>query len=470
MEDIYQYALVLKNQIELEYYKLKSNENFNNLDINSISQYNSQLNLNIKSNKIKLDNFKIDNLKISNKTNKQILNIDDLIINKLLTTYDDNLYGIINYTLSHSDNELVNYIINDINVEFNNKLSLIKKLIKNNTFTKEAIANKYGIIFMYQKINNQLINLNKVHLLKNGNIDKLNKNTINDTINDTINETLNEIIEDNDDIIYTKIYEFGTKIILREIITKSKINNINLDIESETELNIKSEAELEIIKEQELNHIKKLQLEKLYKLDNKYTKYLSDNIQSTDICNLLKNFTFIKSLLKKISDPSTQILDIQNFIQYNFSNKLNNIKISNRLKIIDYQNIIDKYFDLDLEQLSDSILELYDLDIKFKPYMYILFDILSRIFIDCYLENKSYCLDQFLSGYFNFSTIMAEPGTHSIQLKRRYWNQLLDISDTKKIVTSLLILLNTKTGTIDQTIKYFENIFKNIDNNKSSNN
>jgi hypothetical protein len=151
-----------------------------------------------------------------------------------------------------------------------------------------------------------------------------------------------------------------------------------------------------------------------------------------------------------------------NFLKHDFSNKFDHVKISNRLDQPEYEELIEKYFDLDIEQLTISTLELYDINSKFKPFFNILFDILARMYIDDHLGMKSYCLNKNLAEYFNLSTIMAEPDTPTITLKRRHWNQLLDTSDQKKIITGILILLNSKTGSIHQTLKYFEHLYLEI--------
>ena len=221
--------------------------------------------------------------------------------------------------------------------------------------------------------------------------------------------------------------------------------------ESEDEVQIK-------VKLEQLTN-KKSKLENLYKIDKKYKKYLFDNVKSSDINELLQSFTFVKSLLKKIADPSKQQLDIKNLLKHDFSNNFEHLKISNRLDKPEYDSLIEKYFDSDTEQLTLNILELYDINNKFKPYLETLFEILSRIYIDDHLGLKSYCLNKNLAEYFNFSAMMAEPDTQTTTLKRRHWTQLFETSDPKKVITSILILIKTKTKSIDQTLKYFETLY-----------
>ena len=85
-------------------------------DINKISEYFNQLNLTIEANKIKLEYFVNESTKIKQiivHTQKQhctILHIDDSIINKLLHLYNDNIYGIINYSFEEYETDIYNAI------------------------------------------------------------------------------------------------------------------------------------------------------------------------------------------------------------------------------------------------------------------------------------------------------------------------------------------------------------------------
>jgi hypothetical protein len=84
------------------------------------------------------------------------------------------------------------------------------------------------------------------------------------------------------------------------------------------------------------------------------------------------------------------------------------------------------------------------------------------MYIDNYLGYKSYCLSKSLLEYLKFSNLLSDPETNTITLKRRHWNQLLETKDNKKIISSILYLIKTKTHTLDETFKYFELIFKEI--------
>ena len=485
MEDIYTFALGQKHHIETEYFNIKSNDidTFSDLDIKNISTYYENLILSIENCNKQITDIEInkkkqlDDFKAKTKLSKnKFLTINQNIIEQLLSKYDNGIYGIINYFASNSDDKLIKYIISK-QYEYNNKPTIISKLIKNGTFTSEAKTDAYGIIFMYEKSEDDINDLNKVHLLKNGNIYKLNNlgSEEEDEESECGLETKSESESESetDDKIGTKVYEFGTKIVLKEIIYESELNRLTNMIESDESTNNfieESEEEVQIkIKLEQLTN-KKSKLENLYKIDKKYKKYLFDNVKSSDINELLQSFTFVKSLLKKIADPSKQQLDINNLLKHDFSNNFEHLKISNRLDRPEYDSLIEKYFDSDTEQLTSNILELYDINNKFKPYLETLFEILSRIYIDDHLGLKSYCLNKNLAEYFNFSAMMAEPDTQTTTLKRRHWTQLFETSDPKKVITSILILIKTKTKSIDQTLKYFETLYMELGATYTQNN
>jgi hypothetical protein len=490
MEDIYQYILNQRHIIENEYLKIKSQHiEISDLDINQIHEYWDNLNLNIESTKNHQNiiesqlKSKIAEAKSKSKQlSEQQLFLDDPNIENLIKTYNDGTYGIINYYPSHDDIKIVKYIKTN-KMEYHNKPAIIKKLISNNKFTQEAIDESYGIMFLYEKKQNKIINLNKVYLLKNGNIKHMNHNE--DDTEDISNDDLNSKdhsdnesnSEDQPDKIITKIYEFSTKIILKEIIYKSNFEKLNSDSESDSKSESESESKssLNLIEKLQILNQKKSLIENLFKITKKYKNYIDINVSDPNIKIFLNNFSFIRTLLKKITDPTNQILNLQMLLDFNYEHKLDRIKISNRLDLPEYENLIQKYFDDNIQTLTDNILELYDINnylsnticspdnnskFDIKKYMYIYFDIIFRIYIDNYLGNKSYCLSKNLSEYFNLSAIMSEPDTPTMSLRKRHWTNLFESEDTKKIVSSLLVLINTKTKTLDQTLKYFESLFK----------
>ena len=99
---------------------------------------------------------------------------------------------------------------------------------------------------------------------------------------------------------------------------------------------------------------------------------------------------------------------------------------------------------------------------KFRPYLNLLFELLIRIYIENHLGYKSFCLSKSLIEYLKFSNLLSDPETNTLTLKRRHWNQLLDTKDNKKIISSILFLIKTRTHTLEDTFKYFELIFTEI--------
>jgi hypothetical protein len=390
MEDINLFLLTQKQIIELEYYKLKSqNTNMEKLDLNNVMDYYNDINN-------KINEYKQNNLFLSKAD-----------IDKLLEEYDDGTYGILNY-FDLSKN-IVDYI-KENNYTYHNKQNIVDKLILDITT---------GYLFLYKKEEDNIIDLNKVYLLKNGEIKYLNQ-------------------QEDEELITTKIYEFGNKIILKDIVYEFNSDNLTTLEEN------------------------KKQIDNLYKLLKKYNKYIEENIKQDDIKQMYNNFSFVNSLLKKISDPTKKQLNIKDILKFDYSNLLDKIKISNRLEQNDYDTIIERYYDDTLDTLINNVLELYNINNNFRAYMNILFEILLRMYIDNYLGYKSYCLSKSLLEYLKFSNLLSDPETNTITLKRRHWNQLLETKDNKKIISSILYLIKTKTHTLDETFKYFELIFKEI--------
>ena len=64
-------------------------------------------------------------------------------------------------------------------------------------------------------------------------------------------------------------------------------------------------------------------------------------------------------MLKKIADPTKRVLSINDYLKYDFTKDLTNIKLSNRLDKPEYDNLIIKYFDDTLEVLTNNIFETY---------------------------------------------------------------------------------------------------------------
>jgi len=414
MEDINIYLLTVRQSIELEYYKLKSEDDITNkLEINNIITIYDNIQDEINNENNRLEKINIDTLFLSN--------VD---IENLLLEYGDGTYGILNYfNKNPNPNKIIEFII-DNNYEYYNKQSIINKLIKDKKITAES----YGILFLYTKNDKSIVDLKKVYLLKNNDINYLNS-------------------DDTDEQIITKIYEFGTKIILKEEIYDNNFkSNIDLKLNEEIIRLTNEKKKVEII----------------YKLIKKYNKCIEENIKQPDIKQLFNNFLFVNTLIKKISDPLNKKLNIQDIIKFNYSKILDQVKISNRLEQSDYDTIIERHLDDSLDQLIDNTLNIYNIEMKFRPYLNLLFELLIRIYIENHLGYKSFCLSKSLIEYLKFSNLLSDPETNTLTLKRRHWNQLLDTKDNKKIISSILFLIKTRTHTLEDTFKYFELIFTEI--------
>ena len=435
MEDIHLFLLKLKQQIEIEYYKLQLEySDYTKLNIIDIINEYEQVESSINKYKSEI---------VKNKSNNLYLSAKD--INNLLEDYEEGTYGILNYFINPKTHNIIEYI-SKLDYTFYNKQSVVDKIItkSNDDFTTNAKEESYGLLFLYIKheSSSELEDLHKIYLLKNNSIEYLNEETT----------------EDSEHII-TKIYEFGSKIMLKDIIYKNSFeedNNINL-INSTNSTNSTNN---ELI----LLETKQKQLLTCYKLIKKYNKYIEDNINEDDIKQLYNNFSLINSLIRKVLEPTITKYKIEDILNFNYVKILEHFKVSNRLEQSEYTSIIEQYYDEPLSTLTENILVLYNLDNKFKPYMQTLFEILIRLYIDNNLGYKSYSLSKTLLGYLKFSNILCDPDTNTLTLKKRHWIQLLNTNDNQKIISSILYLIKTKTYTLDATFKYFELIFgaKNI--------
>lgn len=508
-ENIYEYVLGQKHLIEMESLKLNSQYQISNIFPDTINEHYDQLNKSIELVTNELNNLKeieeervrmIEKLRLieierkreererekeDKKINNMFLSFE--YIKNMLSTLPNGTYGVINYYYDNNNTNSVlctEHVLNFISekkIEYYNKPLIVKKLIdinidkkkKKYKFTDLAIEEAYGFVFLYTKDNNEITDLNKVYLLKNGDINFINKKLLNQTDAKEDAESDEEDDDDEIDNIITKIYNFVSdkKIVLKEIIYESNFQtNYNLfstlddttdktSIDTTTTLDTTTIANITNI-ENKLNDLKskKKDYEVFIKLIKKYKKYLNDNVKSEDIKETLNNFTTLKTLVKKISDPTKHILDINNLMNYNWSNKFNNIKISNKYNESEYNNLIIKYFDENIIDIVNNLLDTYNLNILFKKYMYVFIELLIRIYIDDYIvkneQNHSYCLRKDLCDYLNLASVMSEPDTQTQTLKKRYWTNALESEDNKRIITCLINIINSKTHTLDQTLKY----------------
>ena len=467
-ENIYEYMLEQKHFVELECLKVNTQCQTDNIFPDNIISLSEQLGKEIEAtskqiNEIKTslrekekekDLLRLEKEKESNKSNQSnksnmFITFDDII--NMISALPDGVYGIINYYAKQQSADKIIKFISDKKLEYYNKPAIVKKLIEKGKFTETAINEAYGFVFMYEKKDDDIIDLNKVYLLKNGDIENINQN---------LSESVNDSGEDNEeqDKIITKIYNFVSdkKIALKEIIYESNFQSAEEEEEVDETLPCNNLLKLE----DKLSDMesKKKEYETFLKAVKKYKKYLNDNVKSDDIKDTLNNFTSIKTLIKKISDPTKHILDISTFVKHNWTNKFTNVKFSNRYDEAEYNNLISKYFDDTVMGIVNNLLDIYDINKLFKPHMYVFVELLLRAYIDEYLKNQSYCLSKEICSYLNLPSVMSEPDTQTLTLKKRYWTNALESLDSKRIVTSLLNIVNSKTQTLDQTLKYLASL------------
>jgi hypothetical protein len=469
-ENIYEYVLEQKQLVELECLKINTQlqldsifpdnvgtiieeltKEFNekNDELNRINQ--EQAEKEAEKNKMK------KNVSISNKL---FLSFDDIINLLSSNNISDGTYGIINYyclnkTIDESKaNDLIIKYVSDKKYEYYNKPAIVKKLIEKGKFTEQAVEESYGFVFMYEKNDDDITDLNKVYLMKNGDINYINKINLENSEND-----------DETEKIITKIYNFVSdkKIVLKDIIYESGFNTEEIEIDETLPSNNKNNLEDEI---SDITERKKL-CENFNKQVKKYKKYLNDNIKSEDIKDTFNNFTNIKTLIKKISDPTKCILDINNFSKFNWSNKFTDIKISNKYDEPEYSNLIKKYYDDSISNIVTNLIDIYNLNGLFKNHLQTFIEILLRAYVDEHLGHQNYCLGKNLCEYLKLASVMPEPKAEKIALRKRYWTNALESSDNKRFVISLLNTLNTKTQTLDQTLKYLSSLEINILSNSN---
>ena len=499
-ENIYEYVLGQKQLIEMECLKINTQLQTNDSFPDNIAQLIEQANQTYKNKKDILEKLQEEfaekkkeaekkNASKKTQANKLFLSYDDII--NMICSFPDGIYGVINYLpLTNTSNEkkaneLIIKFITDKKFDYHNKPAIVKKLINKNKFTESANEDFYGFVFLYEKNEDDISELNKVYLLKNGDINFINQSNESDKeeenklaiddnnklANDDNNKLANDDKSDDEsdddvkteesdnDKIITKIYNFVSekKIVLKEIIYESNFVLMGEEID-ETSYDDKGKEKEKLEEEINLLSEKKKEYESFGKIVKKYKKYINDNIKSEDIRETFNNWTNIKTLIKKISDPTKCILDINVFTKFDWTNKFNDVKISNRYDELEYSNLIKKYFDDNIEHIVLNLMDIYDLNGLFKSYMYAFIEILLRAFIDEHLSNQSYCFSKELCVYLKLDSIMTEPDTKKQALKKQYWKNALESSDNKRIVTSLLNILNKKTQTIDQTLKYLSSL------------
>jgi len=340
-------------------------------------------------------------------------------------TYLDGTYGFLNYQLNLQYDELLNK-----NYTFNNKPSIVKKIIKNNMFTEEGIEQKYGILQLYSKENKIITNLNKYYLLKGGDINFINSST---------HQTINIDSLDNEFII-TKIYKIDVKICLHTIFTKEEFFVSSVDDNSS---------------------------EPYIKYDKTIKQLCSSN---TKLLNYMFNFDHIYKFNKIMDDGSIEeSYDINDVLNHDFSKYIENIRISNKYKTDEYNNLLNKYYSMSIDDIHLEICNRFHFIDKIIPCIKILINILFRMYIDITLSsgkniyNIPYNLHKDIIQYIPSGKCIFEQ-VNKQALIDRHWKKILCLNnnnnlsndDIKVVIQSIFHML--KTNTLSDVLTYLNNL------------
>jgi len=244
-ENIYEYILGQKQLIEMECLKINTQLQIDSIFPENITQLIEQINDQHKNKTLELEylNNELANEEAERKkkkkiqTNKMFLSFEDIV--EILSSYDDGIYGVINYykinkTINETKaNEMLIKYISDKKFEYYNKPAIVKKIIEKGKFTESATEDQYGFVFMYEKNDDDIVDLNKVYLLKNGDINFINKQSSDNSEKSDNDKDNDEDNQDDNDLIITKIYNFVSekKIVLKEIIYESTFESASDEID-----------------------------------------------------------------------------------------------------------------------------------------------------------------------------------------------------------------------------------------------
>jgi hypothetical protein len=297
-------------------------------------------------------------------------------------SYENGTYGFLNYQMDLKYDKLFNR-----NYSFYNKPSIVKKLLNSDKtdLSEDAKEQYYGVLELFEKSDNNIINLEKYYLIKGGNI-----NYVNNTDYKKI------VIKDlQSDFEITKIYKIDTKINLITIVSKDE-----------------------------------------YIIDNncnepfiKYEKLIKQNCSNNKrLMNYLLNFDSIYRLFKMLDTNSNSIdlFDLNDVLEYDFSSIVTNIKVSNKYCKEEYDSLIEKYFGLTLNELFKDLLEKYNINDKIKQSIKLILEILIRLYIDIKLGNNKFNLSKTICQYIP-TDIDGDLYSHlkSQILIDRHWRNLL---------------------------------------------
>jgi len=328
--------------------------------------------------------------------------------------WDDGIYGFLNYQLD------LKYDIFKMN-----KYSC-KKPLSESDFDN-LIKQNYGFLELFSKTNNEIISLNKYNLIKDANI-----NYINDT--DFKNIKVEELSED---FIITKIYKIEQKKIVH-ITNMTKKEYILEDNKNDMFVNYRD------------------RMMELYTNDKKMLDYVF-------------NFEHIEKL-KKIINKNIDLYDVDDIMIFDFSNIINNIKVSNRYDINEYNRLINKYFGFEYDSLFEEgelfsnslsigksllksgVLNKYNIHNLIKDALRTVLEILMRLYIDIKLNHKTYCLNKRLISYIPLEDDMYLQSKDT--LIRRYCKKILLSSNINDII--VLILQMLKKHNLSYIIEYID--------------
>ena len=358
-------------------------------------------NIDIYNNFILLNNF----------NNKFIINKKD--INIILEQYEDGIYGILNYSLSFDNNNILitNYQFN--NHQIKNKMTKnIEKLLNEmkNKLTEEAIEENYGILELYKKENDEIKNMEQIYILQNGSI-----------------KYLNDLEEDKiiDIEIITKIYHFdNNKIKHIKTIDKEDINELD-----NTNSNIK--LLLDIINKRKEN------IEYEYKIN--------ELINLTHYNEITKKFILSKDydieLLEKITNPVNQHIDYNNIMD-NILDIENYNPLINKNKE-EYDKLWFINYGKDIKEIIDLILDKYTFDNRIKLHMTNVIEIL--LIYNLYINKKinNFSIDKRLYDLYLFKDKINTNYSILIQLNKQLYKSKINLylEDPNTVSTYILSLL-----------------------------
>lgn len=397
---------------------------------------------NIISNNIDI----INNFILLNHYNNKFF-INNNFIKSLLESYDDGIYGILNYSLSFNNNNI--FINNNefINYQIKNKITKnIEKLLNEtkNKLTNEAFDQNYGLLELYKKENDEIINIQQIYILQNGSIKHLNDLDDNNLID----------IE-----IITKIYHFdNNKIKHIRTIDREDIDDID-DIDNN---NIK--LLLDIINKRKDN------LEYEYKINEliNLTHY-NDETKKYILCR-----DYDIELLEKLTNPVNQHIDYKDIMDIKLDFEILNPLINKNKE--EYDKLWFINYGKDIKEIITIILDKYTFDNKIKSHITNVMEILLRYYLYINKKINNFSIEKRLYDLYLFKDKINANYSILRQLNKQLYKSKVNLylEDPNTISTYILSLLkymslNKLLDIIenDKMIPYYKDIITiNIENEK----